>query len=102
MSSHRDTEWGSYQGADFVVTQGVGSTWPLWGPGRLCIRERSKFRFMHWPDQSRDCRRLALCALLCFSVYAMAQTDTSTPPKPASPSAKQSQLHASPPPAAKP
>ena len=101
MSSHGDTEWGSYQGAALAIPQVVGSQWPLWGPGRLGIREGSKFRFMHWPDQSRDCRRLALCALLCFSVYAMAQTDTSTPPKPASPSAKQSQLHASPPTAAK-
>jgi hypothetical protein len=52
---------------------------------------------MHWPDQIRDCRRLALCALLCFSVQAIAisQTDTSTAPNPATPSAKQSQLHAS-------
>ncbi|MFY9905674.1 MAG: peptidoglycan-binding domain-containing protein [Terriglobales bacterium] len=49
---------------------------------------------MHWPDQIRDCGRLALCALLCFSVHAIAQTDTSTPPKPATPSAKQSHPHA--------
>jgi len=52
---------------------------------------------MHWPDQICDCRRLALCALLCFFAHAIAisQTDTSTPPKPATPSAKQSQPHSS-------
>jgi hypothetical protein len=48
---------------------------------------------MHWPDQIRHCQRLALFGLLCISVHAIAiaQADSSTPVKPATPSAKQSQ-----------